>query len=360
MSIFANTTLRELGELLSGARSVLIFSHINPDPDAIGSSMALCLTLRQQGVRSFVVVDGPLPEYMAFMEEGFGPAEDGGEGSLSPLTADQDIIEEPDISLCIDCSDDRRIAGREKSFARGKVTVAIDHHQISECSRDHYYVDSGAAACSQIVYELMGEMGWPLDHKIAEVLYTGLDGDTGCFMHSNTTSQVLRMAADLLECEVDINKINVNLFQSKSLPAVRIEARTLQQMELIAGGRAVLARIREEDLEACGAEVEDASQVIDALREIRGVEIAALLKQDGDKVRATMRAKTDCNVAAIAGTFGGGGHIKAAGFSCAEPMDQVYDRLKEAVAEEIDRVLGPAGEESCGGPEAEPAEDGKA
>ena len=85
MSIFANTTLRELGELLSGAESVLLFSHINPDPDAIGSSTALCLALRQQGVRSFVVLDEPLPGYMRFLERNLeaGGSSDGAEGSCS-------------------------------------------------------------------------------------------------------------------------------------------------------------------------------------------------------------------------------------------------------------------------------------
>ena len=257
MSIFANTTLRELGELLSGAESILLFSHINPDPDAIGSSTALCLALRQQGVRSFVVLDEPLPGYMRFLERDLeAGGSDGAEGSCSaaadggsPLTLDQDIIPEPDISLCIDCSEDSRLLGREESYYRGKVTVAIDHHKVKECSRDYYYVDSGTAACSQIVYQLMKEMGWPLDHKIAERLYAGLDGDTGCFMHSNTTSEVFRMAADLMEYDVDINTINVNLYQSKELPEVLIEARVLQQMELIAGGRALIGKVTPEDLE---------------------------------------------------------------------------------------------------------------
>ena len=336
MSIFANTTLRELGELLSGAESVLLFSHIDPDPDAIGSSTALCLALRQQGVRSFVVLDEPLPGYMRFLERDF---------EESPLTLDQDIIPEPDISLCIDCSEDSRLLGREESYYRGKVTVAIDHHKVKECSRDYYYVDSSTAACSQIVYQLMKEMGWPLDHRIAELLYTGLDGDTGCFMHSNTTSEVFRMAADLMEYDVDINTINVNLYQSKELAEVLIEARILLQMELIAGGRALIGKVTPEDLEACNATVEDTNQVIDAMRKVVGVEIAALLKQDGPKVRATMRAKTDCDVQRIASANGGGGHIKAAGFSSFDPIDQVYDKLRGQVTEEIERVLGPAAEE---------------
>ena len=365
MSIFANTTLRELGELLSGAESVLLFSHINPDPDAIGSSTALCLALRQQGVRSFVVLDEPLPGYMRFLERDLeAGCSDGAEGSCSagaqggsPLTLDQDIIPEPDISLCIDCSEDSRLLGREESYYRGKVTVAIDHHQVKECSRDYYYVDSGTAACSQIVYQLMKEMGWPLDHRIAELLYAGLDGDTGCFMHSNTTSEVFRMAADLIEYNVDINTINVNLYQSKELAEVLIEARILLQMELIAGGRALIGKVTPKDLEACNATVEDTNQVIDAMRKVVGVEIAALLKQDGPKVRATMRAKTDCDVQRIASANGGGGHIKAAGFSSFDPIDQVYDKLKGEITEEIERVLGPADEHILGSAAEEEPED---
>lgn len=348
MSIFANATLKELGKLLAGADSVLLFSHVNPDPDAIGSAMALCLALRRQGVRSFVVLDEPVPKYLRFLEEGLEEAEETGAGLCgSPLTTDPDVIPDPEISLCIDCSEDYRIGGRRASFARGEVTAAIDHHQAKECDRDYYYIDNEAAACCQIVYQMMREMDWPLDRKSAELLYTGLNGDTGCFMHSNTTARVHRMAAELLEFGVDINKVNVNLYQSKDLREVRLESRILQHLELFADGKAVISAASQEDYDACGAGPEHAGQVIDQLRVIDGVEIAAFLRQDGEKVRGTMRSKTAGNVARIAGEFGGGGHIKAAGFTSELPMEELYPRLQGAIAAEIRRMDG-AGEASRG------------
>lgn len=324
----SNATLKEMGIILESAESVLLFPHINPDADAAGSCMALCRALRQRGKTAWVLVDGPLPGYMRFLTEDL---------EEDVLTTDQSILKDPDVCMCIDCNDEKRLAGREEAFRAGKTSLCIDHHAVKECPFDKYYIDPEAAASAQLIYLLMGEMGWPADAIIAEEIYTGINGDTGCFMHSNTTPEIHRLAADLMEYGIDINKIHVNLYQSKDMQEVRIHVRALQNMEFFADGRVVMSRISKEDFRECEAGTEHAETVINDLREINGVEVAALLKEDDQLVRCSMRSKTGANVAAVAELFGGGGHIKASGFRVREDLEEVYEKLREELIRAVQK-----------------------
>lgn len=325
----ANITIKEMGNMLAAADRVLLFPHINPDPDAIGSCVALCRALRQQGKTARVLLDAPLPRYLKFLAS-------SEEEAAQILTTDASAMEDPDICMCMDCSEEKRIEERMEIFRTGKTSLCLDHHRVEECWCDHYYIDPEATATAQLVFDMMREMDWPMDEEIATALYTGIDGDTGCFMHSNTTAQIHRIAADLQDLGVDANTINVNLYQSKSVPSIRVNAKALQAMEVFADGRAVISKMTAEDFRACGAQVDHADTVIDELRCVEGVEIAAFLKEDGDKIRCNLRSKTTADVAAIARKFGGGGHIKASGFRSEKPMEEVFAKLRESILEALE------------------------
>lgn len=324
MAITANSTLREIGEILEAADDILLFPHLNPDADAIGSALGLCLALQKQGKRVKVLLDHKLPEYLQFMD---APAE----GEESVFITDASGMEAPQISMCIDCSEDDRIPGRVEAFDRAPACLCIDHHRREDCSRDHYYIDPAAAASAQIVYDMIREMGWQTDERIAEALYIGLSGDTGNFMYSNTTPAVHRMAADLIELGADVNRVSVRLYQSKDPREALMEARCLSKMELLAGGLAAMTKMTVEDQTDFGLEPGRSDQMIDRLRDLKGIEVAAVVKNDGRETRVNLRAKNDFNVAEIAESFGGGGHVKAAGFRKKQPLDEVYEALKEAI-----------------------------
>lgn len=321
----ANTTLREIGNTLAAAESVLLFPHVDPDPDAIGACMALALAMKQQGKNVRILIDKRLPEFMDFMIRDLEEL----------ITTDQDVIADPDVCMCIDCNEEKRYIKRAEAFRRGKTSLCIDHHRAESCDFDQYYIDSGAAAAAELIYDLMTEMEWPIDRRIAEELYAGIDGDTGCFMHSNTTPRIHRIAADLLEYGIDANLVNVRIYQSRSIKEIKIHVRALQTMEVFAGGRAVMAKVTEEDYREFGATPEDAETVIDDLRTVDGVEVAAFLREDSGLIRTSLRSKTDVNVGVIAEKLGGGGHAKASGFRSNKSMDETYAILRAAILEAL-------------------------
>lgn len=327
--MIANASLEEIGKIIQEAESILIFPHINPDGDAIGSSCGLCHTLREHGRKAAVLLEEAAPEYLGFLDTGC-------------CIQNADDFGTPELCICVDCSDDGRLNKRAETYHRGGSTLCIDHHLAPEdfgekgfC--DHYYIDSDEAACSQIIYKLLQEMEMEPTPAAAEVLYTGLVTDTGSFQYSNTTGETHRIAADLLDLGVDLMKVTVALYQNIKRNKLDLEVRILDTMQIFAGDQAVIAYVTEEMAEAAGALMEDAESAIDLLRNIEGVEIAALLKQRKDGIKVSLRAKSWGCVDQIAAAFGGGGHKKAAGCTLHMTLEEAQSALKKEMEQALEK-----------------------
>lgn len=317
-----NASLKEIGELLNHAGSVLIFPHVNPDGDALGSCAALCRALRRKGKEAWILMDEEVPEYIRFMDAEF-------------CTQDKECIAEPDICICVDCSEESRFPGRADEYKKGKKKLCVDHHATSGSFGDYYYIDGDEAATAQIIYKLLLEMEVEIDKELADSLYTGISTDTGNFQYSNTTWETHLIAAELLKTGMDHMPITVNLYQNVSLKKVQLESKILDKMEVFADGKAVISYVDNEMLEAASSVLDDAEGAIDTLRNIQGVELAAFLKEKGDAVKVSMRAKSYGRVDEIAMKFNGGGHAKAAGCT----LHMSITEAKEAIKKEINNYL---------------------
>ena len=326
--MIANASLQEIGEIIQGADSVLIFPHINPDGDAIGSACGLCDTLREYGKKAAVLLEEDAPEYLGFLD-------------TSCCIQDGESFGKPDLCICVDCSDEGRLNKRVDAYRNGGSTLCIDHHlapadfgERGFC--DHYYIDSGEAACSQIIYKLLQAMELKPTPAAAEVLYTGIVTDTGSFQYSNTTGETHRIAADLLDLGVDIMKVTMALYQNIKRNKLDLEIRILDTMEVFAKDQAVIAYVTEDMAAAAGTLMEDAESAIDLLRNIEGVEIAALLKQRQEGIKVSLRAKSWGSVDQIAAKFGGGGHKKAAGCTLHMSLEEARDALKKEMEQSLE------------------------
>ena len=318
--MLTNTTLAEIGSILENAESVLLFPHVNPDGDAVGACTALCMHLRKSGKDAWILAEGKFPHYISFLDCGL-------------YTEDLSVIENPDVCMCVDCCEADRFPKRLEVFRAGRRSICVDHHQISGCSWDMYHIEPEASSASEIIYRLFSESGWETDKAEAEALYTGIVSDTGCFQYSNTTPETHRIAADLMETGVDINKVTISLFQSVDPRTARVRALALQNMELVAGGKGVVSTLSRAEREAVHAGMEHTEDIINTLRDLSGVEAAAFLKEDGDSVRVSMRAKTERNVASICKKYNGGGHIKAAGCTMHMPLAEAAALIRADMQE---------------------------
>ena len=327
----SNASLKELAGFIKAAETILIFTHTNPDGDALGSAAALCRVLRKMGKTSWILMDEEVPEYISFMDTEF-------------VTRDKECLKDHDVSICVDCGEYSRFPALADKFDEGKLHLCVDHHATGDGFGDHYYIDPSEAATCQLIYKLIKELEAAvaegsdaatglIDKTVAESLYTGINTDTGSFQYSNTTADTHAIAADLMAHGIDHTAINVKLYQTIPMTKLKIQAAILQKAEFLFGGEVAVGYVTGQMLEEAGAVLDDAEGTIDMLRNIEGVEIAAFLKEKGEAVKVSMRAKSYANVAEIVSVFGGGGHVKAAGCTLEMGMDEALDAIKKAIGE---------------------------
>ncbi|MDD2294359.1 MAG: bifunctional oligoribonuclease/PAP phosphatase NrnA [Eubacteriales bacterium] len=311
-----------IAQKLKTADSVLLFPHINMDGDALGSSVALCLALRQLGKTCSILIEDDIPEYLAFLDKGY---------------CIRDAVRIPDVSLAVDCGDVSRIENRREIFYAAADTACIDHHLLhADFARD-CLVDSGAAATGTLVFRLLEEMNIHFTPEIADALYVAIMTDTGSFRYSNADRQTHLIIARLYEYGLDHVPLCNAIYDNIPLSQVKLEASALQNMEIFAGGRACIAHATLDMVEAAGATPDQTENIIDRLRSIRDVEIAVFLKEKADgNYKVSFRAKSYADVGTLAYRLGGGGHRKAAGCTVAAPLGNARDLLRDAVEQELD------------------------
>lgn len=316
-------SLSRIGERLKDAGSVLIFPHGSIDGDALGSSASLCLALRSMGKESYVMMDEDIPDNIEFLEN-------------NCCSWDLDIISDPDVCVCIDNGELARIFDRQELFHKGKSTMLIDHHKSSEPFLDYNYIDVNASASAEIIYDLILEMGVSVDSRMAEAIYSGIVTDTGRFQYSNTTRRTHEIVAQLMDCGIDQNKISVQIYQNVSPEKIKLQSSIMNTLKLEDDGKVALAYMTKDMLEETGAKDQETEGIVEKLRNLKGVEVAVFVKEkDPEGIKVSMRSKFDFDVAEISQQFGGGGHMKAAGFSSNEELPVVIKQALQAIGEKL-------------------------
>ena len=317
-------SLSKIGNVLKEAESILIFPHGSADGDALGSSVALCLGLRSIGKTSYVMIDEDNAENIRFIEN-------------DCCCRDLDIIAAPDVNICIDNGELSRIYSRQELFGKGKTTILIDHHKSSVPFLKYNYIDIKASSSAEIVYDLLLLMGIEISKEMAEAIYVGIVTDTGRFQYSNTTGRTHEIVSELMDHNIDQNKISVEIYQSISHEKLILEASILSTLRLECDGKVAIAYMTKKMLENSGASDEDTEGVVEVLRNLRGVEVSVLVKEsDKDGIKVSLRSKYHFDVAVVAQEFGGGGHKKAAGFSSSKSsIETIIPEIINAIKEKI-------------------------
>jgi phosphoesterase RecJ-like protein len=296
---------------------VCVCAHASPDGDALGSLLGLGRTLAATGRDVVLYQDGddPFPRELAFL---------GLEGIAREVPADAARR----TLIALDCGSAQRIDRAGEVAGRFARVVNIDHHHDNTLFGDVNLVEAGASCTAEIVAGLLEEAGIPLAEGAATALYVGLVTDTGRFQYANTTPQAHRLAAWLLEEGVQPAFVFATLFESLPLARQRLLGLALGRARVAGEGRLALTWLARADFDDTGADDASSDGVVDALRAIEGVELAALVREPRDRGgparKVSLRSRAgglDCS--AIARERGGGGHPGAAGFSTDESADEI-------------------------------------
>jgi phosphoesterase RecJ-like protein len=317
------STLETIRDALLPAERILLLSHVRPDGDAIGSQLALALSLAALGKRVSAWNEDGCPTNLRFLE--------GSDLIVQP----PGIPESFDVVVCLDTASKERLGRCLASVAEAKQWINIDHHASNPGYGDINFIDAAAAATGEIVYDLLTSQGLPLPLASGAALYVAISTDTGSFRYPNITARSYETAADLLRRGVDAATICRYLYESYPrrravlLGELLTHARFDGQTAAFILDNATKARL--------GILSEDVDGLIDAIRCVDTVQVAAFFEELPDeRIRVSIRSKNpEIDVGSICREYGGGGHRLAAGARIRGELGPVVDRVLQRISREI-------------------------
>ena len=322
-------TLQDISKIILNSNKIGITYHVSPDGDAVGSALALLNGLRYLNKNAYLISKDIISENLQFLKSA-----NEGDGLVTTPSEDTDII------VVVDCGNFERISADLMNF-KGNI-INIDHHVSNDKYGKLNYVDTNAAATAEIIFELLENLNLNFEidneeiYEIGTCLYTSLVTDTGAFRHSNVTSRTHKIASKLKEVGVNNTFIYQSLFDNKSFEKIRLIGKSINNMELLFDRKVSLIKIPKSYGDELGVEVGDTSDIISFGLQIKGVEVAVLIKETDNGAKASLRSKNNFDVRKIAEKLGGGGHIKAAGITLnGISLEEAKDKILEEIEKEL-------------------------
>ena len=302
----------EVAQWLLGRDRLCILTHGRPDGDTIGSSAALCLGLRKIGKTAYILENPELSGKLDFLHEG--------------LTEER--FAEGDTLVSVDVASVSMLPEAWKGF---DIALRIDHHGTAQSFTVQELVDPSAAACGEIIYDVLQEMGVELDSKIAKALYVAVSTDTGCFRFANTTAHTFQVAAACAATGAELYPINQELFDTNSMTKLKIQSWMVDNLKSYRDGAiAICAMPKAVEAQATS---DDMDNISGFLRSIEGVKICALLREKEQGGRLSVRAVPGYDASAVCARFGGGGHKGASGASLMMSLDEAAQAVENVLLE---------------------------
>lgn len=319
----ASDPLARIAEALRAGERFVLSSHVRPDGDSIGSQLALAHALDALGKTVRIVNRDPPPQYLRALP--------GADRIEVAGTAGGGF----DAAVVLECGTLERteVGGLDR-----QPVINVDHHAGNAMYGALNWFDPTAAACAEMVHDLVAALGVALTPDIGAALYAGILTDTGSFRHANITARTFETCRNAAAAGVDAAALAAAIYQNSSLGKLRLTGRLLNGMRLEADGRVAVLRIDEALLRETGCPPDDLEGVVNLPLAARGVEAAVLLREQDGKVRVSLRSKGRVDVRAVAAAFGGGGHRNAAGCTLEEPAPGDEPRLLARAAAAVERA----------------------
>ncbi|HMQ34086.1 MAG TPA: DHH family phosphoesterase [Chloroflexaceae bacterium] len=315
---------------LAQARRVLLLTHVNPDGDAVGSLLGAAHALRDSGREPICLLASPPPSYALTLP---------GAEWLSVYRRGEPLPA-ADLIWMLDTATPARVGAIAEEHAATLLVgplVITDHHVTNEGGGQLNLIDPSAASNADLLFRLLRAVGLPVSPAAATCLLMGTVTDTQSFQTSSTTPQTLRTTAEILEAGADLQAVIRAVYLSVPTSTVRLTGMALG--ELKREGPLVWATVTQAQMAAAGAGDEATDDTMKRMQQVEGARVCALLKERYDgTVKLSLRSVPGINVAAIAQTWGGGGHAQAAGatmaMGLAEATAAVLPLLRAALAEQ--------------------------
>ncbi len=321
-------SLKSFIKLLSKPQRVVIVPHINPDADALGSSLALAAVLKKKNHQVQVISPTEYPQFLNWMK-GNNEVMVYNQGNEA---AGDKVIAEADIVFCLDFCSLNRTDKMEKSLREAAaVKILIDHHHGKEDFADYEFWDTHSAATCELLYQLLVDIDERdlIDKNTAESLYAGVMTDTGSFRHPNTTRHVHQVVAELIDLGADVAKVSKLVYDNNSLSRQRFMGFALsERLEVLEQYKTAYFAISAEDLKKFSSQTGDTEGLVNYALSVRGITMAAIIIEREEAVKLSFRSVGDFAVNELAAEhFEGGGHKNAAGGISYASMEETVDKF---------------------------------
>ena len=316
--------MNNLAECLKGVRTVAIAGHVNPDGDCIGSCMGVYLYLRDNfpDIRADVYMEKPR-EVFYYIED------------LDQVRTEYDGSVSYDLLILLDISSKDRIGVAGPCAETAKAVLCLDHHVTNKGHYTWFRNVPTASSASEVVFDFLEEE--KISRACAAALYTGIVHDTGVFQYSSTSPKTMRIAAALMEKGINFSRIVDQSYYQKTYVQNQIMGRTLMESLMLMEGRCIVGIVRLKEMKFYGLNPSDMDGIVAQLRNTIGVEVAIFLYElKLQYFKVSLRSKEIVDVSQIAGVFGGGGHVRAAGFNMRGTPYDVINNITPYVEEQLE------------------------
>lgn len=314
-------TIDNIKEEINKAKDIVILTHETPDGDAVGSALAMYLTLKKMNKK----VDVIIPEYSETFSFLPGADEIKKEGKEEPY----------DLAISVDVTGIKRLNGFSKYFENAKIKIQIDHHEVNDMFADYNFINPASPACAQILILVIEQLGVEIDKEIGTCLLTGIITDTGGFKYEGVSAETFEFASWLLAKGVNVSNIYKRVLQMKTRSNFELRKIIMERMEFIADNKITFTYITNEDLEKVNAVPGDHEGIVEVGRDIEGVEVSIFLREIENGFKASLRSNNYVNVSDICIPFNGGGHIRAAGCNIYGTLEQCKEKIINEVIKYI-------------------------
>jgi len=298
-------------------------AHESPDGDAIGSSLAMCLALRQMGKNAYYIIGDEFPMSYEFLP-----------GREYIITESE--IKKYDMAICMDCPSLNRVHPSVREyFENAKVKVEFDHHTQNGMFADYNIVNHVSPATCQILVSSFEYLNIEITKDIGTCLLTGVITDTNGFRNTNTTVETFEFAEWAMQNGLNVSRIYRDAMLVMSRTQFEAQKLAMNRMEFFEDGKIAFTYINNADVEALGIKAGEKDGIVEIGKSIRGVEVSIFLYEKEKGYKASLRSNDYVNVAEICSQFGGGGHIKAAGTD----LFMTFEEAKKAIISEVAKKL---------------------
>ena len=297
----------------------LILAHASPDGDTLGCAAALCMGLRNSGKKSFIMCSDAIPEKYSYF-------------------FDEDLLKPIDYKtvVAVDIATEKLLGNLEENFS-GKVDLCIDHHISNTRYAKKLYLDSGAAAACESVYDIIKAMKWRMTDKMAAALYTGISTDTGSFKYSSVTAKTHKIAAELNSYNINAHNIAKLMFDTKSRQFLELERMILEKSEFYFDDKCFVLSVTTDMLTATGCSESELESIASISRCVEGVVAGVTIKQKDEQLfKISLRTYEPLDASKICMSLGGGGHRAAAGCTVEGTLEEVKEKILAVIKNSLE------------------------